>query len=89
MAVARGIPKRNEESPSPPENTEMNATQIDGREHHPPYFCHREECDLHIDMNADNGAGNWATLPNGLIVGRICLEHRYYCDRCARDLIRA
>jgi hypothetical protein len=64
----------------------MNTTQVP--QYVPLYFCSRPECDLHIDLSAGHGTGNWATLPGTRItVGRTRVDHRYYCDLCARSIV--
>ena len=50
-------------------------------------FCSNERCPLHVSANDPHvsGAGQWATLPNGLMYSRVLRDDRYYCDACAED----
>jgi len=55
------------------------------------WFCSNPDCDLHVCPGDPGvqGAGNWAELPNGHLIGRGLYEGRYYCDWCGTTLIRA
>jgi hypothetical protein len=50
------------------------------------YFCANEACVLHVRPGdaGVRGEGNWARLPNGLMVGRNCYNGRVLCDFCGR-----
>jgi hypothetical protein len=51
-------------------------------------FCNNPDCELNVvagDPNVE-GSGNWATLANGLVVGRSLYGLLYLCDWCVRDL---
>ncbi len=50
------------------------------------HFCSQAACDLHVIVDAA-GEGEWAELDNGCIVGRIRINGRMVCDRCARKLL--
>jgi hypothetical protein len=54
-------------------------------------FCSNPECDLHVSPGDARvrGHGNWAELPDGVILGRGLYDGRFYCDRCGTALIRA
>ncbi len=48
-------------------------------------FCANPACALHLrpgDQGVE-GAGNWAQLPCGAIVGRQVVDGRMFCDPCA------
>lgn len=53
----------------------------------PHMFCATLTCALHLSSNDARirGQGEWALLPNGLIVGRTAVNGQRYCDICARD----
>jgi hypothetical protein len=48
-------------------------------------FCANPACPLHLRSGDEGveGAGNWAHLPCGAIVGRQVVDGRMLCDRCA------
>lgn len=54
-----------------------------GTEH---LFCNNPLCDLYVRTGDPGvqGAGNWANLANGLIVGRGLYGGVFLCDRCGR-----
>ena len=49
-------------------------------------FCNNPQCDLHVRAGDPDvqGAGNWAELPDALIVGRGLYDGVFLCDRCGR-----
>lgn len=55
------------------------------------YFCANEECMLHVRSGDPGvrGEGNWARLPNGLMVGRFRYNGRVLCDFCGRAELKA
>lgn len=70
-------PRRNDMNPSPFEIDHV--------------FCSQPHCCLHVSRFSPNvkGQGNWATLPNGLVVGRSVQNGRYVCDLCLQAMTRA
>ncbi len=52
-----------------------------------PPFCGNPHCALHVRSGdrGVNGAGNWAVLADGRIIGRILCGGIYMCDTCARE----
>jgi hypothetical protein len=48
-------------------------------------FCANPACPLHLRPgdHGVEGAGNWAELPCGAIVGRQAVDRRMFCDPCA------
>ena len=54
-----------------------------------PLFCENPACELHVragDPGVD-GAGNWATLRNGRIVGRGRYDEHTLCDPCGQVVL--
>jgi hypothetical protein len=55
------------------------------------YFCTNPKClnGLHVRAGDPGveGDGNWAELPNGVIVGRRIVNDIYLCDGCGRALV--
>jgi hypothetical protein len=52
-------------------------------------FCATPTCALYLlpDDPRVRGQGEWAHLPNGLVMGRTTVAGQRYCDLCARELI--
>ena len=48
------------------------------------YFCDNPDCRLHVREGDSHvrGSGNWATLPEGIIVGRSRTGAFMLCDEC-------
>ena len=61
---------------------------VDGRESGYA-FCSNPACQLHVRAGDPGveGAGNWAQLANGLIIGRGIYQGAYFCDSCGRALM--
>jgi len=59
-----------------------------GFESSPP-FCANPECVLHVRAGDTGvrGAGNWAVLPDGRIVGRSRYHGLLLCDICGHELV--
>ena len=53
-------------------------------------FCASTACVLHVRRGDANvrGSGNWAQLPEGIIVGRRRVGSVTLCDRCAGKVMR-
>jgi hypothetical protein len=54
-----------------------------------PPFCGNPQCALHVRAGDQGvrGAGNWAVLADGRIIGRVLCGGIYMCDTCAREWI--
>jgi hypothetical protein len=51
-------------------------------------FCANVRCILHVTSDSAGvvGWGNWAELPNGLIVGRGLIDGIPMCDLCSENI---
>lgn len=54
---------------------------------HDQYFCTNPQCALHVRAGDEGvqGAGNWAQLDNGCIIGRGRYGSRMLCDLCGKQ----
>ena len=54
-----------------------------------PPFCGNPQCALHVRPGDKGviGAGNWAVLQDGRVIGRVLCGGIYLCDSCAREWI--
>jgi hypothetical protein len=54
-----------------------------------PLFCGNPSCELHVRAGEPNvqGAGNWATLSDGRVVGRGRYGDQILCDPCGRAFL--
>ena len=52
-------------------------------------FCSNPTCRLHVRAGDPGvkGAGNWAELAEGLIIGRGIYQGAYLCDPCGKALL--
>ena len=50
-------------------------------------FCANPRCPLNVTTGDPHvvGHGEWATLPNGVMFGRVRCSDKTYCHRCADD----
>ena len=50
-------------------------------------FCSNPQCVLHVSSEDGNvvGHGDWASMPNGFMFGRVLVNGRFYCHVCAED----
>jgi hypothetical protein len=55
-----------------------------------PLFCGNPSCELHVRAGEPNvkGAGNWATLSDGRVVGRGRYGDQILCDPCGRAFLQ-
>jgi hypothetical protein len=51
------------------------------------YFCANPDCVFHVRAGdaGTHGAGQWASLANGLTVSRSLVGRTYFCDICVRS----
>ena len=54
-----------------------------------PLFCGNPSCELHVRAGDPRvqGAGNWATLSDGRVVGRGRYGEQILCDPCGRAFL--
>lgn len=66
----------------------MNSSQDEWTEFG-AYFCTNPDCELHVRSGEPGvqGVGNWATCPDGHLVGRARYGGRMLCDDCGRALL--